>query len=62
MSRKFINVKETALRLGVSEDWIRKLCRAKIIPGAEKIGRDWLIPVGVKFRVGQPKILEIPRK
>ena len=36
--------KETAERLGVRESRVRQLCIADRLPGAAKVGRQWLIP------------------
>ena len=63
---ELINTAEAAQRLGISEDWIRKLCAQGRIPGAKKIGRDWLIPVGARIEptgLGRPlRTLMIPWK
>lgn len=37
---------QTAARLGVSADWVRRLCAEGRMPGAIKWGRDWKIVAG----------------
>ena len=60
-----ITTVEAARRLGLSRQWIFKLCAAGRVPGARKDGRDWLIPAGAKIQptgLGRPlRTLEIPR-
>lgn len=67
---ELISAAEAAARLGVSKDWIVKLCQQGRIPGARKLGRKvndpWLIPVGAKVlppaAIGRPlRTTEIPR-
>jgi excisionase family DNA binding protein len=60
-----IGVPEAARRLGVSTQWVLKLCRDGRIHGARRIGRDWLIPEGAKIDPPPPRrsrTIEIPRK
>jgi hypothetical protein len=40
----FFSVPTAAAQLGVSERRLRILCAAGRVQGAQKIGRDWLIP------------------
>lgn len=40
----FISVQEAALKWGISERRIQKLCEEERIPGAVRFGRMWLIP------------------
>ena len=35
---------EAAVKWGISERWVQKLCEAGRIPGVSKIGYMWLIP------------------
>lgn len=58
-----IGVTEAAGRLGVSKEWIQKLCQQGRIEGARKVGRQWVIPVGAKIASAEPRplrTLEIP--
>lgn len=64
MEEDLITVPEVATRLGVSRQWILKLCRDGRITGARKPGRDWLIPEGSKIEPPPPRpsrTIEIPR-
>lgn len=60
-----ISAVEAAERLGISKKWILALCAQGRIPGARKIGRQWVIPPGAKIEptgLGRPlRTLEIPR-
>jgi hypothetical protein len=38
---------DTAARLQVSLRWVQTLCKSARVPGARKVGRDWLIPAAV---------------
>lgn len=61
---ELITVPEAASRLGVSRQWVLKLCNDGRIPGARKRGRDWLIPEGAKIEPPPPRpsrTVEIPR-
>ena len=40
----YLSTKEAAARVGVSDARIRQLCKQGRL-GAEKFGRDWLVPV-----------------
>lgn len=35
---------EAARRRGRTPAWLRALCAAGRVPGAEKLGRDWFVP------------------
>lgn len=39
-----ISTKEAAARIGVIQRRIQQLITEQRIPGAQKIGRDWLVP------------------
>ncbi len=39
-----LNTKQAAARLGISRGRVAVLLRAGRIPGAQKLGRDWIIP------------------
>lgn len=59
-----MTVPEAAARLGVSRQWVLKLCRDGRIHGARRIGRDWLIPEGATIDPPPPRhsrTIEIPR-
>lgn len=60
-----MTVVEAAKRLGVSRQWILRLCKDGRITGARKRGRDWLIPEGAKIEPPPPRAaplaIEIPR-
>lgn len=40
----FISVKEAALKWGISERRVQKLCGEERIEGVQKFGRSWMIP------------------
>lgn len=62
---ELITAAVAADRLGVSARWLAKLCADGRIPGARKLGRDWLIPPGAQIAptgLGRPlRTIEIPR-
>ena len=41
---QYISCEEMGEKLGLSRRRVQQLCAQGKIPGAEKIGRDWLIP------------------
>ena len=41
---KYLSIKETAVRWGISERRIQVLCKQNRIPGIITIGRTWGIP------------------
>ena len=47
-----LNVKRAAERLGVSDRRVRQLAREGRIPGAVKVGQEWLIPTPVEVIPG----------
>lgn len=44
-TRDFYTIKETAAKVGVSEQRIRALLKAKRIVGAKKHGHAWMVPI-----------------
>ncbi len=44
---------EAARRWGISARWVQALCRSRRIPGAQRLGRVWLIPRTAKKPVDQ---------
>ena len=44
----YVTVKEIAERWEISTRRVRVMCSEGRIDGAEKVGRDWLIPEGTK--------------
>lgn len=40
----YITVKDTALKWGISERRIQKLCEEDRIPGVIRLGHSWIIP------------------
>jgi predicted RNase H-like HicB family nuclease len=44
MRKRLVTAKVAASELGVSDGSVRHLCLAGLIAGAERNGRDWLIP------------------
>lgn len=60
----WITVPEAARRLGVTRQWVFRLCQDGRITGARKIGRQWVIPAGAKIEtLPGPRLrtTEIPR-
>ena len=47
-----LTVTEAAVRLRVSEDRVRELCRGRRFGGARLVGRVWLIPGGFSVTPG----------
>ena len=41
---ELIRVQDVAVKLGLGRERVRQLLRRGTIPGAQKVGRDWLIP------------------
>lgn len=61
---EFIGVKECAAKLGVAISRVTVLCRQGRIAGAQKIGRDWIIPSEPKVTAGsrsRPGKLEVQK-
>lgn len=49
MENKYITVKEYAVKHGVAERTVRQKLQGNKIPGAQKLGRDWLIPADAPY-------------
>lgn len=49
MENKMITLNEYAARLGKAPRSVRQKCQAGTLPGAVKIGRDWLIPADAPY-------------
>lgn len=47
-TKDFLSTSEYAAKLGVTPMRVRRLCQDGRIPGAKKIGRDWVIPAGAR--------------
>lgn len=45
---KYMTVKETSMKWGVSERQVQGLCRNGKIAGIAKLGRNWLIPLNAE--------------
>jgi hypothetical protein len=43
---KVVTIADAAAALGISPVRMRQLCQQGRVHGAEKIGRDWMVPVG----------------
>ena len=44
---EYLTTTEYAAKLGVHRSRVQALVRQGRIPGAKKVGRDWIIPAGV---------------
>lgn len=44
MDQKYLSLKETAAKWGISDRRINTLCLENRIPGAFKVGNSWAIP------------------
>jgi hypothetical protein len=53
---KYANTLGTAHRWGVSSDVVRRLLRDGLIPGAIKVGRDWLVPITAERHGAEPVV------
>ena len=52
---QLLTTREAADRLAVSDARVRQLCHAGLLAGAEKLGRDWIIPeASVRQYVAKP--------
>jgi len=49
MDNNYITVKDYAIKYGVAERTVRQKLQGNKIPGAQKIGRDWLIPADAPY-------------
>jgi excisionase family DNA binding protein len=52
---EYESAEEAARRWGVSARWVQALCHSRRIPGAQRLGRVWLIPRGA----GKPTDLRV---
>lgn len=59
---QFEQAQQTAERLGVTVRAIQKWANEGRIPGAKKVGREWMIPVGLVKPVDKVKISDKPKK
>lgn len=57
-----MTVPEAARRLGLSRGRLAKLCKDGRVRGAQKLGRQWIIPEGATIEPPPPRpSREIPR-
>lgn len=49
MSQEYVSVAEYAARIGKEASSVKKKCQRGTLPGAVKIGRDWLIPADAPY-------------
>lgn len=64
MQKDMITIVEAAKRLGVTRQWIYKLCADGRIPAAKRYGRQWVVPAGKLEVLPLPRpsrTIEIPR-
>ncbi|MBW8017137.1 MAG: DDE-type integrase/transposase/recombinase [Planctomycetes bacterium] len=54
----YIDIKEAASRLNISERAVRKQCIAGKLPASKKVGIEWKIPVTADLRLGRVKFPE----
>jgi len=59
---QFEQAGQTAERLGVTVRAIQKWANEGRIPGAKKVGREWMIPVGLVKPLDKVQISDKPRK
>ena len=52
------SAEEAARRWVVSARWVQALCRGRRIPGAQRLGRVWLIPQGAEKPADQRVTLQ----
>ena len=45
--RRYVTVAEAADEVGLTESYIRRLCREGRVRGAERFGKSWMIPTPV---------------
>lgn len=62
VNMQFEQAQQTAERLGVTVRAIQKWAKEGRLPGAEKIGREWLIPAGIEKPVDKSEAAEVPQK
>lgn len=53
MEQKYLSLKETAAKWGISDRRINTLCLENRIPGAFKVGNSWAIPVDAEKPVDE---------
>jgi excisionase family DNA binding protein len=63
---EMITAREAAERLGVSRQWVLRLCLDGRIPAARRVGRQWELPAGADIEILPPptrpsRTIEIPR-
>ena len=49
-----LTVRQVTERLGVSRDWVSRMCRSGALVGARKVGPIWVIPEGAIALVNPP--------
>jgi excisionase family DNA binding protein len=64
--KEMITAREAAERLGVSRQWVLRLCLDGWILAARRVGRQWEIPAGAKIEILPPpprpsRTIEMPR-
>lgn len=50
-----LTIQEYAASIGKAERTVRQKCQLGHLPGAVKIGRDWMIPEGTQYTDGRVK-------
>lgn len=55
MMATMLTIQEYAARVGKAERTVRQKCQLGHLPGAVKIGRDWMIPEGTPYTDGRIK-------
>lgn len=55
METRMLTIPEYAARVGKSPRSVRQKCLLGHLPGAVKIGRDWMIPEGTPYEDGRVK-------
>ena len=55
METRMLTIPEYAARVGKSTRSVRQKCQLGHLPGAVKIGRDWMIPEGTQYTDGRVK-------
>lgn len=64
MGKEIITIVEAAKRLGVTRQWLYKLCADGRLPAAKRYGRQWVLPAGELEVLPPPRpsrVIEIPR-
>lgn len=52
----FVTIREAARRDGRAATTLRQLCLTGRVPGARKLGRDWIVPVDAEGRPVVPRL------